>query len=443
MRSRRIALSLIGGLLFLGALSGETLSLEQIILMARESNPDLLDARNDLKTAENDLVDDFRWSDSSLKLSGDWDAYEDESYQSMGEDGTGTLSFDVAVLDQLSLDGSVNTDSDISAGITVKPFNMTSTTLESQTTLDNAQKELLFSEAELDWDVLNLALALSLAEKNARWALAMEELESDQYQASHALYVAGDLTYEELLTAMDDLTDAEDDSLTYASEHLDASQELWSYLSHFGENTLEELTLQDGENLADRLLEELEALEDLPNQSQDVSEARNDLLEAQRDWEITWEIHPGLSVSAGLSGKLDESEETKAELSLSLTLSESSFNRVEREILAAEVEVKEAELNQALYESELDRKSLLAAVDQAKKARESAQRDLERKIILAAETALLHEQGDRTVLEKREAELEQVEAEIKLFQRYTEEVEACTDYLALYPEREIDPLELL
>ncbi|MDC7224475.1 MAG: TolC family protein [Spirochaetales bacterium] len=430
---------LLGGLLPLGA---ESLTLSEIILLARENNPDLLEAQNSLVSAENDLMGLWRVEESSLKISSDWSPLEESSYQSLTDHGSGTLSLSVPLIDQISLDSSLDTDQDISAGFTVKPLNMTDDTAQSQVTLDNALTDLLYTESNLDWDVLNLALSLALAEKDEAAARAWEELENRQYQASYALYLVGDITYDELLDAMDDLTDAEDDSLAYSTARLDASQDLWAYLSHYGDNELAPPSLDETEALADRLLELAASLEESPTLSQDVSEARNELILAERDRDITLEFHPDLSFSADVSGNLTDSSETEVELSLSVTLSEGSFNKREQTILAAEVEVKKAELNRALFESEMERESLLAAIDQAEKARESAQRDLERKAVLAAETALLYEKGDRTILEKLEADLELTEAENKLFQRYTEEIGACADYLALYPQSGIDVLAL-
>jgi outer membrane protein TolC len=429
----RLFLTAILAAIFLQPATGESLTLEQIILMARENNPELLEAENNLASAENDLVGDYRWEDSSVTFSGDWDSYEDETYKSLKEDTTGTISLSVEVIDQVSLSSSIETDGDVSTGITVQPFNMTDTTITSQTTWDNARTDLIYTQANLDWEVLNLALNLALAEKNARWAQEKEVLENDLYQASYALYLAEDITYEELLDAMDDLTDAEDDSLTYASSLLDASQGLWTYLSDYGEKELVKLTLADVEVLATRFLNQAVQPQENSVPSQAISQARNALKLAERERDITMNIHPTLSVSAELSGDLDDSSDTKAELSVSLSLSEGSFNKKEREILTAEVKVKEAELNQALYERELEKESLSDGIEQSQKASSSALRDLERKQILADETDLLFARGERTILEKKEADLDLIEAENKLFQRYTEEIEAATDYLSLFP----------
>ncbi len=419
----------------------ESLTLSQIILRARENNPTLMEAQNTLRSAENDLTGDLRLDNSSLRASGDWSLESDKS--SSSDNPSGSLTLTVPVIDQVSLSGSVASNQDISAALSLSPFNLTSTRISSEASYGNARASLLFTEAALDWDVLNLALALALAEKQQEVYRQLEQLENDQYEASYALYLAGDITYDDLLDAMDELTTAEDNSLAGEDSLLAARQELQTAIGLSGDFTLEELTLEETEALKETLASRIGSMQAESVSSPDVTQARNALILAQRERDITLTFQPDLSFSAGVSGNLESPSDTAGELSVSLTLSGSSFNATERDILSSEVKVKEAELSQALLEGELEKESLVSAREQAAKATETAKRDRERYQILADETSLLYGRGERTVLENTEAELQLQEAENTLFARYIGEIYASADYLGLYPESDIDLIELL
>jgi len=431
---------MMAGALLLPA-AGETLSLDEMIIMARVSNPALMEARNSLLSAESNLTGDLRLEESSLKASGSWTTEEGGTTQ--GSNPSGSLSLNVPVTDQISLSGSLSSGQDVSAAISLSPFSMTATKVSSETGYDNARTSLLVTEAAMDWDILDLGLALTLAEKEYEVTLQQEELANDQYKASYALYLAGDITYDDLLSAMDDLTSAEDSSLTAEKDLLTARQDLCAAIGSDSSIELEDMSMEEAAAFRDSLAEQVDSLSSEGAFSQSVTQARNALILAQREEKITLSFQPDLSVSAGISGNLDEPATTAGVVSVSLSLSGSSFNDTEKEILSSEVKLKETELSQALLESDLEKENLISARTQAAKATEAALRDRERYRILADETALLYERGERTILEKTEADLQLAEAENTLFSRYAAEISAASAYLGLYPESGIDPVTLL
>lgn len=437
----RIILALVtsGALL---ALSAESRSVEEIILLARENNPQLLAAENDLLSAGENLVGPILLGNSSLSVKGDYRLIEPAGTAKTSDRLGASLSVSVPVTDQLSLSASLDDDMNYGAGIALKPLNLTANRVNSEVKLDRAKQELDYGRRSLDWTVLNLILNLALAEKEKALYDAREALENEQYLASHALYLAGDATYDDYLSAMDALTGAEEDSLNKTEALQSASKSLWTSLGLSQSYELEAIPLDRVDNLAASLDDIAQGLAGGETLFPDVAEARNSLLQAERTLETTLRFHPDLSVTANLNGNLEESSSPNGTLSVSLGLSRDSFNGTALAILEAERNEKELALEQTLFESRLEEESLLSSLELARKALDLARRDYERSKILADETALLTQRGERTILEQEEARLSLEQSEIRLYDRASSLIKAASEYILLFPQADVDLLAL-
>jgi hypothetical protein len=427
-------------------LMAETLSLKEIILLSRVNNPTLLAGENDLLSAENDRVGPILIDNTTLSGKSDFTLTEPVTLQggsSSLDRLSGSLSVNIPVIDQLSLSTTLDSDQNISAGITLKPLNMTTNQVDSRIKWENAQNSLNHIKNNLDWDILERVLTLTLREQEIELYSALEILENEQYQATHALYLAGEATYDDYLKALDDLTSAEENSLNGREALQTASWNLWTYSGLSESYDLESISLESVETLADELNNTVKSLQEELAVSLSVLTARNALIQTEKSLDTTLRFHPDLSVSANVNGTLDSSSTIQSTLSVNLTLSNNSFNGTKKIILEANRKEKELALSQSLFESRLKNESLLATIELAEKALELAKRDEERSRILANETEILFARGERTTLEKEEVFLALTQSQIGVFERASALIKAEADYLTLFPDLDLDIMDLL
>jgi hypothetical protein len=146
--------------------------------------------------------------------------------------------------------------------------------------------------------------------------------------------------------------------------------------------------------------ETLQAKKGRPVITEKILSLHIELRSLEKKLKQTYPLQPSLMLSSEINVPLSS---VNAKVVLSLTSSHIAFD--EQDDLKKEISLKKAFIRESEYMAGLEVKTLEKTLTIAEQERDAAQRDLEKAETFYQEVHFLHENGERTSLELRQAEL--------------------------------------
>ncbi|MBI9104920.1 MAG: TolC family protein [Spirochaetales bacterium] len=399
--------------------------LDEIIDYAVDNNPDLEAAAWNLRSARENLTGTFTFEKSTLTGESFWNS------TSEADPFSTAFRLTVPVTDQLSLSGSWNLDNTGSAGISIKPFNLTNTAENSKTNLLKAEIALDFLTDALEYNTAIGALNYLLAEQEYNLQREIGLLSEKQYEAGYAQYLEGEITYQDLQDLNDTLTTAQAKEIDTQIALADRRSALILILGSEADFLPAPVS---NTSLEELVAEQAEKIKTLPSRTG----SSESLLYAAADYELSKSelskklvFQPDLSITSSASFQSGSSPAIQAGISLSI--SPETFDQGDRELLKEKVNLRLQDVQLEEFKLEIQVQTATDKILAAEKDAALARTDIERKEVIYNETVLLLEQGERTSLEAEDAKLAYAEGELNLTEALIGIYQAQADLIALFP----------
>ncbi|MBI9103935.1 MAG: TolC family protein [Spirochaetales bacterium] len=405
----------------------ELKAIDEIIEYAVENNPDLETAAWNLRVARENLTGLFTFEESSLTGESSWNSTSGTILDTL----SGSLRLNVPVTDQISLSGSWDLQKTGSAGISVKPFNLTTKAESSRTTLLKAEVALEYLTDSLEYDTAIGVLNYLKADQGYNLQKEKALLAEKQYEAGYAQYLEGDITYQDLQDLNDDLTTAQSKEIEKQIALADSRSALILLLGPEAEFLPAPVTNIKLEELVEKQTEIIMLLGTRNGSSQTLENAAADYELSKSTLSKTLVFQPDLSISSTVG--FNSTSNPTINASISLTISPETFDQEGREQLKEKVNLRLKEVQIEEFKLEIQIETAIDKISAARKNAAISRTDLERKEIIYNETILLEKYGERTSLEAEDARLAYSEGELNLTEALTSIFKAQADYIALFP----------
>ena len=373
-------------------------SLDDIGLYALENSTSYRRVLLDVLTARNQLEGFIRLDESSLSLS--------SSANESSLDNTAALA--LPLIDQLSLNASVNSDNSGLLGFSFSPLTHSDSRAQLKINYDKAV--LLAEETAVTTENQALAAALD-------WMSAARQLEiqSEIVQVKETVYRDEKIRYEAGEATLDDVRDALTD-WTEARTTLSAKQTvLRSAESDLVSRLGADLDTSDIRFItAETLLEELDKLKSTlspeqadPSKVYTVAAAWQNVKSSQKSLYATWLLEPELNLTGSIRfpDYTDSSAGITWEGGVQLVLSLDDWQGKEKYLSRQELELTTLEAGQADRESRLKLQQVMIAMDNTEQNRILAGLERDQSQDLFEEAQFLYKAGDYSRAEMDDARL--------------------------------------
>lgn len=195
MNKKNISIGLIVIFSLSSAFAGVSENIENMVSYAINNNVDYLEAKLDLEQSEDDATLDPVYYDSTISIENEIET----DFSSI--DPTSTLSVDIPLIEQLSLNAEVDTDLDGSFGFTFTPLVNSTSNVANEKEYEN--NIVYLSEYKDD-------LFVSISEAYLDYLLAVEslELQKDEVALDKKLYEEQKILYQYDEVSLVDVQDA-------------------------------------------------------------------------------------------------------------------------------------------------------------------------------------------------------------------------------------------
>ncbi|MDC7250271.1 MAG: TolC family protein [Sphaerochaetaceae bacterium] len=383
-------------------------NIDALVNFALNNNVNYLSAILDLEQSEDDLVVDPVYYDSTISLKNETETdFSDTT-------NVTTLSLDVPIVEQFSLNAQLDTDLDGSLGFTYSPLENSGTNVANEVLYDNYS--VYVSEYKDD-------LTVSITEAYLNYLLAYKELEhqNEEVELYKKLYEEQKSLYEYDIVSLVDVQDA---LVTYTesqNEIRDLEVALYSAKVDIYELLDIESSSQVKIPLADltqvvELSEKAETLLDgkqfSPMSDYDVVSALNSTITLEDtfdnlDW---WEPTFDLSASVDLEGTLTAT--------VSFSTSYSDYNGDDKNDLAEEIELSKLSSAATIANVQNNIELLQNSIESDKKSIEDIKLQTKQNDLVMQEAASLLELDEYEVLDYETLELNANTLELSLFEAY-------------------------
>ncbi|MDC7236285.1 MAG: TolC family protein [Sphaerochaetaceae bacterium] len=383
-------------------------NIDALVNFALNNNVNYLSAILDLEQSEDDLVVDPVYYDSTISLKNETETdFSDTT-------NVTTLSLDVPIVEQFSLNAQLDTDLDGSLGFTYSPLENSGTNVANEVLYDNYS--VYVSEYKDD-------LTVSITEAYLNYLLAYKELEhqNEEVELYKKLYEEQKSLYEYDIVSLVDVQDA---LVTYTesqNEIRDLEVALYSAKVDIYELLDIESSSQVKIPLADltqvvELSEKAETLLDgkqfSPMSDYDVVSALNSTITLEDtfdnlDW---WEPTFDLSASVDLEGSLTAT--------VSFSTSYSDYNGDDKNDLAEEIELSKLSSAATIANVQNNIELLQNSIESDKKSIEDIKLQTKQNDLVMQEAASLLELDEYEVLDYETLELNANTLELSLFEAY-------------------------
>ena len=420
-----VALLFFGGTLF--AQEGEPAalnSLRSVAALALENNLDLKKSLWELTKTRENLPSIWTWESSSITITGKTTA--DKNADSSGDapwEGPwgGSAALTLPLLDQLRLEGTINHDTSGKAEVVVLPLAHSDE--ERQGMLSQISGEIAVEETRVQAEnrALKAALGWMTASSELNLQTDRTELREAEYRDGKVRYEAGEGSLEEVRTALRDWSSARSQLGTARDALIRAETELSSALGTRN-YSLSPLGIPAVRGELEELRDELSDTAVSAGAAPAVRQDQLRLKSLEEELKDTWIFNPSLQGNFSFSWDQDGKWTLGGGLSLGFSLKD--FQGQARKELAGDRDIVRAEAEENLRQAELALAQVLEGLEIARLNREVAELSLEEAEILEAEAAFLHGRGELSLLEWKEAQLEEEDAKSALFKALAEEYTA-------------------
>ena len=415
-----------------GPLTSAMLEYERLVV---ENNPSLAELEEQLGEARREQARVLPVSDSSFTATGSYAYTPGAPTGPHGVSGTG--SFTVPVLPQISLNGQISTAGNASASLVLTPLSGISASLSAAQQVDTLTVRTAFKRLQLQWESRLALLRYAVAKRKLAVRERSIELERRSYDHAEGRYSAGYLSAEELRDSADSLSAAAASHISAAQAGASAEKLLYG-LSGLLELPVSLSAVDVDRAELERLIGETVAVyTDITESGEVTSEDRELMLIEESFLERllarTWAIEPGVTVT--VSGSVSDGFGTPAASAgagVSLQISADTFNFDERRELKRQIADVERDLALNRIGLQIDLRNALLGLDSAGLSAEASLRALG-----AAEEALEHaardlEDGTISEYEYEELELSRDLAEVSRLDALVSVYETLAQLLQMF-----------
>lgn len=419
------------------------LDIDGAVALAVESSPEVVEAMEAVREAAEAIGSPFELEKSRLSVTGSFQAAAESggvntSGPDSATDGSYSARADVSlpILPQLSVSGGVDAAGEGSASVSVVPFApWKSYTVEKGAYRQSlAALEGIVSETRARAE--KLVLDYLVARFEVEHAKEFAALQEQAYEAVRRSYDLGEADFEEVRDAQQHVGDARRQYLAAERTLISAGKTLSLLLGpaaarrHTAEGGAIQVEPVSIEEIMRRIEERdavVQALAPTRASSAALERARIELETLERQERETWFWRPTVTVQGGVSYP-----DFRTTASVSLSFSPSDLNGDRIQDLDSAIDDTIATIDTEEFTLALDVEAARRSVDISREAFGAALLDRERARLLADETEVLLDHGERTVIEARQANLSLRSAEIGVFRAGSELLAAQNDYLLYF-----------
>jgi len=317
-------------ILSLSSLSaGISENIENFVLYAINNNTDYLSAFSQMENAKDDLESDPLYYDSSMSLS------SNISSDFSSVDSTTSLSFDIPILAQLSLNGTIDSDLDGNIGFVYSPLN------KAESTVSN---EIAYQNSSIYLNEYKESLSLEITKAYLNYLIAIEELNQQEnlvenmnkiYEEDKKLYDLDEISLVDLQSSLLDYNETKNNLKDYNLSVYKSKIELYELLG-INETTNMVIPTSDLQDVI-KLTEELDTVisdkEFSVMSDYNVVEALNNIIVLEDSYDSLDLYSPTLNFSTNVS--LDG----VVSASVLFKTSYSDYNGDTKEALESEIEL--------------------------------------------------------------------------------------------------------
>ena len=405
------------------ASADELTSLEDVCAYARQNSLEYQSALWDVAKASNDIDGIWEMEESSFGF--------DSSVES-DDDPSASAELEVPILDQISLNASVDSDASREYGLTLSPLvhsdDRTQQNLSWQKAAASAEQTGISAENSAISAVLEWLSVKRSVEVQAELTVVQETI----YRDEKVRYEAGESTLDDVRTALIDWTDAGKSLSGLQNDQRSTELALIAALNaEPGSLSLPDLNSGDLESALVNLQKTIDCKSADPSQSYDVLVSQVDVRSLEEEWEDTWFFDPDLSLTGSVETDSDGDSTWSGTLSLSFSLQD--FQKDDKAELARDLDLSRLEAAQVLTEQRQALQQDLISLENTRQSSELARLELEEARELYEEAEFLLAQGEYSEAERDEASLDLESAEVSLFSALADEYAAWRELLYYYP----------
>ncbi len=398
-------------------------SLEDLRYLALENSLEYKKALLEVELAAGSIESPVNLDDTTFAA--------DRTYNGESEEWNSSVTMDLPLLDQLSLNTTLTDDHSIQGGFQFTPLNHSDDRKQLKIAL---QKARAFAR-ETAVSVENIALSTGL-----NWMIQTRLLKNQDelvsvkesiYSDEKIRYQAGESSLDDVREALLDWTEARSSLGELQNQVREAESELITAFGVAPEDIVIPLLERTSlEMELDRIQETL-----LPERTEFSS--RYEILSAQLEVQSgkaeltdTWLFDPDLTMNTMVD--LND-QELEWEVSLSFSFSPSDWQASRRRDLRAELDLLEQEAQQIAMQNRLSLQQALTALENAARGSEMARIERDQAEELNVEAEFLYDLGEYSEAEREDALVSYQAAEISLFSALSEEYLAWRELLLYMP----------
>lgn len=407
-----------------------SMDIDEVVRRAVRTSPDVVKATESVRNAADAIGSPFSFDQSRITISGTYREEHDFEYD-------GSLS--LPLLPQLSLSGSLGSGGSGSVGLELSPFARWPAYAEErgayETALARLEERIAVTRARAE-DLALAYLSRQMQLENRRAGVSLAE---DGYEVALRTYELGESTIEDLSEAQKSASDARREYVSAQRAALEAEKSLALLLgptaARTGDESVDSLSPPTVAQLIDRVNARASVVESVhPASARSIvlEEAQLELAALREEERSTWLWRPNLLVT-GSAGFAPERPDPRLSASVTMRFSPNDLAAERKADLAASIADAVDAVATEEFVLELDVQTARHAIAVARESLRAAQIELDRAELVARETKLLYEQGERTELEARQARLSRDSARTALFIAAAELLAAQNDFLLYFP----------
>jgi hypothetical protein len=250
-------------------------------------------------------------------------------------------------------------------------------------------------------DVVNAVLDYNMAVEKNDYLEKKYQLQKEIYEAHQSKYNLGMAEYDALLDEEETYQQVKQDYYNGQKNLLSSQQTCFALLGKFQEDmVLPAISLESLLKLVNTRTETLHSQKGRSVITEKILALHIELKSLEKKLKQTYPLQPSLKLSSEMNIPLSS---VNAKVTFSLSSSQIAFD--EQDDLKKEISLKKAFIRESEYMAGLEIKTLEKALTIAEQERDTARRDLENAETFYQEVRFLYENGERTSLELRQAEL--------------------------------------
>jgi len=398
-------------------------ALTTLISDAAQNNLDLQKQELATQAAADAIVSIWKIDESKITVSGNYNSAPDNARPP----ASGDLAISVPILAQLALSARISQQSS-SLTLSINPLNFDTSGYKAQEAYAKALNQLASLKKQTAFAIEKAVLDWNMSRMNQEFSKASYELAGDIYEIRKQQYALGVSSYDELLKEEQTFLTARQKYYDSQKNMLRSQQTIYALLGSGMEGTLvPEPAITDLQALITARKALVSSMDLTKAGSEKLKSLNLELGTLEKERKELFPIQPVLGISADL-GLPDLAINTSA--SISLTAKNFKFKDIAD--LKTNINLKKSEIETEKYKLSLDTEMLLRSIQIANEIFELSKKDIESATTNSLEAEFLYKNGERTIIEVRQAALNKQSADIRLYQGAIGIYSAQADYLMLF-----------